>query len=425
LKRFSVPALRRLRGNDEIKSALEGANFKNGPRPDIFIFVLESFRGDFVNSQITPNLKLYAPDCVEFPDSLSAGNASHIAWYSFLMGNYGVYYGEEHRLASHAGSVPITLLRKMGYKVNVLCSATLDYFDIASIAFGSDLKLCDSMFDAEKSRIETPPERDEEVKKRLLQAINSPPGSRLFLVFFDSTHHDYEWPPGEPTPFIPFAKSWDYSDFNIDEKQLTLIMNRYRNSLHYQDRILGEIFSAMRRNGLYDKSIIAAFGDHGEEFMEHGRLTHASNLFRPQTHVPFLLKLPAGAPFLGDLNHRMTTGNYVDLFPTLLDYLGAKVTNAFDGISLFRKTNDYVVIAAQNAGFDPVGFCIQSSRYKAFFQYEFANRPTADQRTLFLTQLTDTNDSAVNIDLRCEEGKTLLATNFDAAFEALYGRAIQ
>jgi membrane-anchored protein YejM (alkaline phosphatase superfamily) len=424
LKAFSVRGLRPIRGNEEIESALQRASFKDGPHPDIVIFVLESFRGDFVNAQVTPNLNRYASDCVKFPDSLSAGNASHIAWYALLMANFGVYYGEEHRLARHAGSVPITLLRRMGYKINVLCSATLNYFDIARIAFGSDLKLCDSMFDAEESGINTRPDRDEEVTKRLLQAFDGPVGGRVFLVFFDSTHHDYSWPVGGTTPFIPFAETWNYANLSIDQRQLTLIINRYRNSLHFQDRLLGEIFSAMRRNGLYDKSIIAALGDHGEEFMEHGKLTHASNLFRPQTHVPFLMKLPTGTPLPGDPNHRLTTGNYLDLFPTLLDYLGVNVTNAFDGISLFRKTNDYVIITAQNAGFDPVGFCIQSARFKAFFQYEFDNRPTADQRTLFLTRLTDTNDSTVNVVLQSKEGKTLLATNFDAAFETLYGHGL-
>jgi membrane-anchored protein YejM (alkaline phosphatase superfamily) len=425
LRRFSVHALRPIRGKEEIESAFQRAIIKDGPHPDIFIFVLESFRGDFVSAQVTPNLNRYALDCLKFPDSLSAGNASHIAWYSFLMANYGLYYGEEHRFASHAGSVPIASLRRMGYKVNVLCSATLAYFDIAKIAFGNDLKLCDSMFDAEKSGIETRPERDLEVKTRLLQAIDGPAGGRLFLVFFDSTHHDYEWPPGEPTPFVPFAQTWNYFDLSISDRQLTAIMNRYKNSLRFQDRLLGEIFSAMRRNGLYDKSVIAAFGDHGEEFMEHGRLTHASNLFRPQTHVPFLLKLPTGAPLPGNPNHRLSTGNYLDLFPTLLDYLGVNVTNAFDGTSLFRKTNDYVIITAQNGGFDPVGFCIQSARFKAFFHYEFDDRPTADQRTLFLTGLTDTNDATVNIEIHSEEGKTLLSTNFDAAFETLYGRGLQ
>jgi membrane-anchored protein YejM (alkaline phosphatase superfamily) len=420
LKRCTVPGLRPLRGRDTIERAIQHASFKDGLHPDIFVFVLESFRSDFVNAEITPNLERYTAEWVKFPDSLSAANASHIAWYSFLMSNYGLYYGEEKRLASHAGSVPITLLRRMGYKINVLCSQTLDYYGIDKIAFGSDLGLCDSMYDAEKSSFSTPPERDEEVTKQLLQSIQGPSGGRLFLVFFASTHHDYNWPPREATPFTPFAQTWNYSDFRISKKQLALIMNRYRNSLHFQDRILGEIFSAMRRDGLYEKSIIAAFGDHGEEFLEHGKLLHASNLFRPQTHVPFFLKLPSPAAIPGSPIHRFTTATYLDLLPTLLDYLGVDVTNAYDGVSLFRKTNNQTVITAENGDLDPTQFCIQSEGYKAFFQYEFATRSTGDQRTLFLTRLTDTNDEAVNINLQSKAGETLLATNFDATFEALY-----
>jgi len=113
----------------------------------------------------------------------------------------------------------------------------------------------------------------------------------------------------------------------------------------------------------------------------------------------------------------------VDLLPTVLDYLGVVATNSFDGESLFRKTTDQVVIAAENGDLDPVRFCIQSPKYKAFFQYESLTRPTTLQRALYLKQVTDANDTPVTINLGSREGRMLLDTNFGAAFGSLFSGA--
>lgn len=381
-RKYQVPALRAPESGHGTLDRVIAGEKSLASQPDIFLFVLESARGDFITREITPNLAAFSTECLPFPDALASGNASHISWYSLLTANYGLRFGMAKRSARRFGSAPIALLKRAGYRIDVFCSSTLDYHEIDKIAFGDRLELCDSMFDAQKQGIGDAPARDLAVNKAMLEALESPPGRRLFLIFYHSTHHDYDWPASDPAPFTPYASAWNYADFNISRQQLRLIMNRYRNALHFQDRLIGEVLSALKQKGQYAQALIAVTGDHGEEFLEHGKLLHASNLFRPQTHIPFLLRLPAGMASPGELRHRLPLASHVDLIPTLLDCLGIEVTNAFDGQSLFRKTTDEVVITAENADGDPVRFCIQSERYKAFFQYESATRPTARQRTL-------------------------------------------
>ncbi len=416
--RLVVSPLRPLRDPATSLKALETLRLQPGTHPDVFIFVLESARGDFIDPHITPNLVQLCAECLPVRTGLAAANASHVSWYSLLTANHGLYFGAEKRARWHEGSVPLHLLRRLGYKIHVLCSSTLDYHELDRIAFGSDLQLCDSMFDAQKSMLGDAPSRDLALNERLLQALDQPSGNRLFLVFYHSTHHDYDWPPGDSAPFTPYAPTWNYGNFNIGPKQLALIMNRYRNAFHFQDRLIGQAVSRLRKKGIYENSIIAITGDHGEEFLEHGKLLHASNLYRPQTCVPFLLRLPKDP-----LHHRASAfpaGTHVDLLPTVLDFLGVHITNLFDGESLLRKTSDEVVIAAENRDWDPARFCLQSPNYKAFFDYEYERRPTTAQRVLYLRQITDPNDVGVKLDLASPEATLLLRTNFGTTFPSLY-----
>lgn len=419
-RRLVVPGLRPRREATETASTVAALGLQPGVYPDVLIFVLESARGDFIDPQITPNLARLRTECDAVPTGLAAANASHISWYSLLTANHGLYFGAEKRAAPHAGSVPLQLFRRLGYKTHVLCSSTLDYHEIDRIVFGSDRQLCDSMFDAQKAGLGDSPSRDLAVTDRLLQALEQPNGNRLFLVFYHSTHHDYDWPAGDPEPFTPYAPSWNYGDFNIGSRQLALIMNRYRNAFHFQDRLIGQVVSRLKENGTYENSVLAVTGDHGEEFLEHGKLLHASNLFGPQTCVPFFLRLPARPDSPANRPRPFPAGTHVDLLPTVLDFLGANVTNLFDGESLLRKASDVAVIAAENRDRDPVRFCLQSPLYKAFFEYQYERRPTASQRVLYLRQLTDVSDVRLKLNLTGPEANALLRSNFGVWFESFY-----
>ncbi len=70
--------------------------------------------------------------------------------------------------------------------------------------------------------------------------------------------------------------------------------------------------------------------DHGEEFGEHGGLTHGRTLYRELLAVPLLLRFPHASPksiVVPPLTRQ------IDIVPTLLDYLGAAVPSDLDGIS--------------------------------------------------------------------------------------------
>ena len=96
------------------------------------------------------------------------------------------------------------------------------------------------------------------------------------------------------------------------------------------DESFGEFVAELQRRGVYDRSLIVVTADHGEEFGEHGGLTHGRTLYREQLAVPLLLHFPHASP-KGMVVPSLT--RQIDIIPTLLDYLGAAVPGDLDGVS--------------------------------------------------------------------------------------------
>ena len=91
----------------------------------------------------------------------------------------------------------------------------------------------------------------------------------------------------------------------------------YDAGVGYADWIFGQIVTMLKREGVYDNSLIAVVSDHGEEFWEHGGTTH-KYLFIETLHVPLLIKFPGGK--YGGKKMKIPVGLF-DLMPTLLSYL--------------------------------------------------------------------------------------------------------
>jgi len=106
----------------------------------------------------------------------------------------------------------------------------------------------------------------------------------------------------------------------------------YQAGVSVFDRETSRFFSGLKRTGLYAQTTFILFGDHGEAFGEHGTWEHGSSLFEEQTHIPLLIRFPAGQ-FAG--KKVAMPVSLLDVFPTLLDWLKIPAPNVpLDGSSL-------------------------------------------------------------------------------------------
>jgi arylsulfatase A-like enzyme/Tfp pilus assembly protein PilF len=108
----------------------------------------------------------------------------------------------------------------------------------------------------------------------------------------------------------------------------------YAGEVAYADNVLGEILEALRKRGLYDKSLIVVVGDHGEGLGEHEELTHGYFLYDPTLLVPLIVKLPSNGRY--DKRIRVVEGVFqlVDVFPTVLQVLGIGAPERLQGQGL-------------------------------------------------------------------------------------------
>jgi arylsulfatase A-like enzyme len=78
--------------------------------------------------------------------------------------------------------------------------------------------------------------------------------------------------------------------------------------------------------------LVIVTGDHGEEFLDHGNVTHCQNLYEETLRVPLLWKWPGGGAAAGRTD---ALTSLVDIPSTLLTLAGGTPPATWSGISLF------------------------------------------------------------------------------------------
>jgi arylsulfatase A-like enzyme len=137
-------------------------------------------------------------------------------------------------------------------------------------------------------------------------------GERWFLwIHYYDPHLDYL-----PHPEVP-----SFGDQLVD---------RYDGEIRFTDLHIGRLIDELRASGLYDRTIIAFTGDHGEGFGEHGITEpHGYHLYAAQTRVPIVIRVPGLPPRVST-----TPAGHVDLIPTLVNLAGGTADAEMMGRSL-------------------------------------------------------------------------------------------
>jgi arylsulfatase A-like enzyme len=117
----------------------------------------------------------------------------------------------------------------------------------------------------------------------------------------------------DPEAYIRFSKDW------------------YDGSIRAMDVEIARLVERLEELGLRDRTMIAFYADHGEEFHDHGRMWHGSTVYGEMMRVPLILwgpgRVPAGLKVQEPVQ-------LIDVMPTLLDTSGLAVPGEAQGQSL-------------------------------------------------------------------------------------------
>jgi arylsulfatase A-like enzyme len=151
----------------------------------------------------------------------------------------------------------------------------------------------------------------------------------------------------------------------LSETEILQLKATYYGLCEEMDAQLGVLFAALKSMGLWDDTLIILTSDHGEQLGDHG-LMGKFGFYEASQHVPLIVRAPGARSTAGGAVHQFTES--IDLFPTILDWIGHPVPNQVDGHSLMPFV----------AGDAPAGW-----RTAAHWTYDFRDVATRAAETHF------------------------------------------
>ncbi|WP_338026039.1 sulfatase-like hydrolase/transferase [Corallococcus macrosporus] len=292
-------------------------------RPDIVVVLVESLRDDFFTPDVMPHMWRRAQRGTRFLRHHSAASSTDYSLFSMFFG----LEAQRRDAVVGAGRAPLLFpaLAHNGYQQSFLAASSVDWMGLKDTVF-RDVKGGLRTDYTGRSHL-----RDAAMVRDALAVVEAtPPETPLFLfVFFAGTHFDYDYPPRSEV----FAPAWNgkggLSTARVPPEH---IKARAWNAAYEVDTKVDALLT--RIEALRGKRPLILFtGDHGEEFREHGRVGHASDVTASQLHVPMVMfdeQLPVGQV-------DAVTG-HIDVVSTLFDLLGDTHSPAVlgDGLPMTR-----------------------------------------------------------------------------------------
>jgi len=142
--------------------------------------------------------------------------------------------------------------------------------------------------------------------------------------FSSPSHPGTHWALGSASRMI---NAWGNGIITMND--MSRMVDLYDGEIAYLNTQLSRLFSSLRKRGMLDNTLVVVIADHGEEFAEHGGVTHGVQLHSEITGIPLIITGP------GVENNTIKTDlvGQVDVFPTILGYAGISLPESLSGIS--------------------------------------------------------------------------------------------
>lgn len=302
-------------------------------KPNVIWIVIDSLRGDIIGRyHVTPNLDLFAKEGIQFESHLVNAAWTRPSTLVFFTGKYAssnpVNFWDYPTTKSEVDAFyrsekkPLPKVLKESLYQTVMVGNNPFLTD--KYGLGVDVGF-DSLYDFSNYSEDT-----KKITKKTLEVLEeiSSKESPFFLFLnYNDPHKPYTPPPG-------FTNRVQTNEV-LDERKLN-----YLGEVAFVDEELGKVFAELKTKNLWDNSLILITADHGEVMHPSHAISpftgtntyygHGQDLFLENIHVPLLVKLP--------LSQKQKTvksmTRSIDLYPTVLDYVGLPIPKSIHGLSL-------------------------------------------------------------------------------------------
>lgn len=178
----------------------------------------------------------------------------------------------------------------------------------------------------------------------------------------------YAYHTPEPIKYDDIPDEWTYSDPELgtnilhpdDQRKL---LHGYYACVSYIDAQVGKLLDKLELTGLADSTIIILWGDHGYHLGDHNQWgKHTS--FEQAVRAPLIIYSPGNRPSVFE-----APVEFLDIYPTLCDLTGLKVSNVLQGESLAGvmngtgKPSDVPAVSEYRSG-GHAGYSFRTPRYR-------------------------------------------------------------
>lgn len=162
-------------------------------------------------------------------------------------------------------------------------------------------------------------------------AICPPPYSKMYLDYcFPKSKNLYDTLENKPE----HQKIWGERNIGIDKDNVELKAPFFYGCNSYVDYEIGRVLDAVEEYA--EDAIIIYTSDHGDMTMSHNLWAKGPAAYDEITHIPFIIKgkdIPKGVVDKNPVSH-------INITPTILDLMGAKIPNVIEGKSLVPELED-------------------------------------------------------------------------------------
>ncbi|MFB6212574.1 MAG: sulfatase [Candidatus Magasanikbacteria bacterium] len=312
-------------------------------------------------NKTTPNIDEIAEDSTIYKHAITAGPATHYSQTALTTGKYPSnmdFAGAFTELGDKTETIAEDL-KKNGYSTMAIHTAMLNrdkgfgrgFDEYHEAQFMPKIKLEKDYITCGLYNLVFGKDSRTLHKNKILKNYISENKDQPFFSYacYTNTHNPYrapypwnrkfereveEWMDEEMIDYISGPGSANKAIANyedLSEEEIDVIRSRYDAGLAYLDHRIGEIIEHLKKEGIYDETMIIITSDHGELFGEDGLFYHALSIRQELIHVPLIVKYPGQEE--GEVVEKPVS--LLDLYPTILEEAGIDTGEPdFDGVSL-------------------------------------------------------------------------------------------
>lgn len=316
-------------------------------RPDIIVLVIDTLRADRLarhggKANLTPFLDELAERSNFFARAYATAPWTSPSVASLFTSRYQSQHGIRvlNSVLSPEELTLAEILRSSGY-----ATAAFSANGMLSKLFGYG-----QGFDVHKAKLNMDVNTQLALTKRASELVESAfawvdrlgdaqakrPPVFLYLQFME-THAPYAPPAeflervrrGKPPIDLDVVNRTAVANLPMSEQMARDVEDVYDAAVLEIDAEFRKLFTRLDERGMLDDSLVVVTADHGDEFRDHGKMSHSHTLFNELLHVPLLVLTPGQSS--GGVVNRVVS--LVDVAPTILELAGIAKPASFEGSS--------------------------------------------------------------------------------------------